>query len=408
MILEPVKIALIGCGGYAFQLIKRIMSVPDSGAVVAVTSRDTASPGAQFCRDRGIPVFQTIDDLLDYGKFEVVLNPTPIHMHLPTTKQCLSAGFPVWLEKPPVATVQELDELQSIAQVVGLQIPVCFNSLYSHLVQNLKKELVEGRFGRVRQIKGIGAWIRTSAYFNRNSWAGCLQKDGDWILDGDVNNPFAHVLCNNLFFAAPEQHMLAQPVSVQAELYRCNPIESEDTSCLRIKTGNGVEIIDYLTLSPEQEIPPLTIIETEKARITLKDFERLKIEFYDGNTEEHESYQENRIEMIHHLCRVFRTGEPLISTLAMMRPFTVAVNGAFESARRITSIPDDFINKTEVNGSTHFSIQGIEKTMQDAFESNSLYSEIGVPWAKGSDNFHTDTYNSFPVKFEASTTQLAQ
>lgn len=408
MILDPVKIAVIGCGGYSFQLIKRIMSVPDSGFVVAVTSRDTSSPGAQFCRDRGIEVFQTIDELLDYGKFEVVLNPTPIHLHVSTTKQCLAAGFPVWLEKPPVATVQELDELQSIAELAGLDIPVCFNSLFSHLIQNLKKELVEGRFGRVRQIKGIGAWIRTTGYFSRNSWAGCLKKGDDWILDGDVNNPFAHVLCNNLFFAGTEQHALAKPVTVQAELYRCNKIESEDTSCLRIMTDNGVEILDYLTLSTEQEIPPLTIIETEKARITVKDFQDLKIEFYDGTTEEHESYQENRIEMIHHLCRVFRTGEPYISTLAMMRPFSVAVNGAFDSARTISTIPGDFIKLSEVNGVKHFSIQGIEKVMQDAFEANALYSEIGVPWAVKSEKFDTSNYQKFPVKFEVPVSQFAK
>lgn len=401
MILEPVQIAVIGCGGYAFQLIKRILSVPHSGVVAAVTSRDPASAGARFCGERGIPVFQTIDELLKYGKFEVVLNPTPIHLHLPTTKQCLSAGFPVWLEKPPVATVQELEELQSIAEVAGKPIAVCFNSLFSHLTQNLKRELVAGRFGHVRQIKGIGAWIRTSAYFNRNSWAGCLRKDDAWILDGDVNNPFAHVLCNNLFFAGSQHHSLAEPLSIEAELYRSNAIESEDTSCLRILTDNGVEIINYLTLAPREEIPPRTVIETEKALISFEEFKRLKIEFYNGPVEEHEAYQEDRVEMIEHLCRAFRTGEPYLSTLDMMRPFTVAVNGAFDSAEQIQTIPEEYLDVEREGETRKIAVKDIERIMEDAFESNSLYSELGVPWAHAGSKIDVSDYSRFPMRFQA-------
>lgn len=381
-------------------LIQRILTVPHSGEVAAVTSRDLNSPGARFCKDRGIPVFQTVDDLLDYGKFEVVLNPPPIHMHFPITRKCLSADFPVWLEKPPVATIQELDELEVMAESVGKPIAVCFNTLFSYLAQNLKKELLAGRFGRVLRVKGIGAWIRTSDYFNRNTWAGCLKMGTDWILDGDINNPFAHVLCNNLFFAAAGHHQLAQPTSVEAELYRCNPIESEDNSCLRIETADGVDVMSFLSLSPKEEIPPCTIIETEKAVITFENFERIQIEFADGTTEVTEAFQENRIEMIQSLCRSFRTGEPYLSTLEMIRPFTVTVNGAFESAGTIQTIPPDSVEVSKVAGADHHSIKGIEKILREACESNSLFSEMGVPWARKNEKFDTTDYARFPIRFQ--------
>jgi predicted dehydrogenase len=399
MILEPVKIAVIGTGGYAFQLIKRFLSVPHSGIITAVTTQDPDSPGTVFCRERGIRVFQTVEKLLQNGGFEVVVNPTPIHLHTAITKQCLAAGLPVWLEKPPVATVQELDALQSAAEDAGIPVAVCFNSLFSHLTQNLKKELIAGRFGDVRQVKGIGAWVRDSDYFNRNSWAGCLKKDGLWILDGDVNNPFAHVLCNNLYFAGGAHHALAEPVKIEAELYRCNNVESEDTSCLRIKTREGIEIMNYLTLSPEREIPPRTFIETEKAQILFENFNRVKIEFYDGPVEEHEAYQEDRIEMIEHLCRAFRTGEPYLCTLGMLRPFTVAVNGAFDSAGTIHTIPPEHVHTEELKGTTRRSIRGIETIMEDAFASNSLYSEMGVPWARKSEALYVAEYGQFPMRF---------
>ena len=114
---EPVKIGVIGCGGYAYQLIIRIQTTPLYGKITAVTSRNLDSEGANYCRANGIAVFQTVEELLAFGDFEAVVNPTPIHLHAEITKQCLDAGFPVWMEKPPVATVQELDGLNTAALI---------------------------------------------------------------------------------------------------------------------------------------------------------------------------------------------------------------------------------------------------------------------------------------------------
>jgi len=399
MINEPVRIGVIGCGGYAFQLIKRTLSIPHSGTVTAVTSRDLESDGAQYCRARGIRVFQTVEELLNYGGFEVVINPTPIHLHAGITRQCLAAGFPVWMEKPPVATVQELDDLNVAAEAAGLSVAICFNALFAGQVQQLKRELLGGRFGKVRRVKSIGAWIRTDAYFGRNNWAGRVHRNGHWILDGDINNPFAHGLCNNLFFAGTQQNALAEPLSVEAELYRCNDIESEDTSSLRIMTRDGIEVLSWFTLGSATEIPLRTVIEAEKATITFEDFKLLKIEFMDGSVENHEAYQENRIEMLHHLCRTIRTGETLCCDLAMTRPFTVAVNSAFDSAGSICSIPEQYLNRVDANGATQTAIGGIDRMMERAFESNTLFSEIGAPWARKSTAFNAENYSRFPVRF---------
>jgi len=402
MIFEPVKIGVIGCEGYAFQMIKRIMTVPNNGVVTAIVALDSNSPGARFCEANGILVFKSVPEFLQSGLFEVVVNPTPIHLHAHFTKTCLAAGFPVWLEKPPVATVQEWEDLRVHAKKSNLRVAVCFNSLFSKLTQDLKTDLVSGRFGEVRQVKSIGAWSRSNAYFTRNNWAGRLRVDDTWVLDGDINNPFAHVLCNSLYFASPGRHSLAEPATIEAELYRCNPIESEDTSCLRIETETGVEILNYLTLATNALIDPRTVVETEKAQITFHNFNQVRIKFHDGSIEERESYCEDRIQMIQHLCRAFRTGEDYLSNLGMMRPFTLAVNGAFESAGTVKSIPDRFIKSDGANGAQQLSIENIETIMEDSFNSNSLYSELGVPWARSCQRFSMAGYAKFPVRFDSS------
>jgi predicted dehydrogenase len=305
------------------------------------------------------------------------------------------------MEKPPVATVQDLDDLNTAALLAGLPVAVCFNSLYSFRAQQLKAELVAGKYGKIKRIKSLGAWVRTDAYFGRNGWAGSLKKNGRWILDGDINNPFAHVVCNGLFFAGSTQNALANPVSVQAELYRANRIESEDTSAVRILTKEGIEILSWLTLACKETSEPVTVIETEKATIRFIELQQVEITFNDGTVEFRDSYKENRLEMIEHLCRTLRSDEPLICSLADTRPFTLAVNAAFDSVETIHAIPGDALDCVNVGESEkQIAIRDMGQILKEAFEVNALFSEIGVPWARRSKIFNTENYTQFPVRFQ--------
>ncbi len=117
-----VKLAMIGAGGYAFELIRRIWQIPEKIELVGVSSNPARqSVGRDACLDRNIPVYDSVDQLLENvaGKADVVFVPTPIQTHFSLTKKCLEVGFDVWLEKPPVATIQELDKLIELAQQHG-------------------------------------------------------------------------------------------------------------------------------------------------------------------------------------------------------------------------------------------------------------------------------------------------
>jgi len=399
---ESVKIGIVGCEGYAYQLIIRIQTIPLSGEITAVVALDPSSDGANYCRAHGIRVFPTVDEMLASGGFDVVMNLTPIHFHAEISKQCLAAGFPVWMEKPPVATVQDLDSLNTASLAAGLPITVCFNTLFAFRAQQLKAELLAEKYGKIGRVKLKAAWSRTSAYFTRCDWAGKLNKEGRWVLDGDINNPLSHFICAGLFFAGRDQASLANPVSVQAELYRANQIESEDTSAIRIHTEEGVEILSWLTLASEGGGDALVVIETEKAVINFINLDRIEIAYHDGSTESRGSYKESRIEMIEHLCRSLRGHEVPISSLAAIRPFTVAVNAAFESAGIIQSIPEEALDVVALDkGETHVIIKGISDIFERAFEASALFSEIGVPWACRSEVFDAKDYSNFPVRFQA-------
>lgn len=380
---KPVRIGIIGCGGYADQLIRRIFTLPRHLHLVAATSRQLPNSNADFLAAEGVQLFQTLDELLDFagGQLDVILNPTPIHIHKSSTLRCLEAGFPVWLEKPPVASLADLEILLDASRASRQSIDVCFNSFYGHNVQRLKSELVEGRYGAIRRVRGIGGWPRSASYFNRADWSGKLKVGDDWVLDGTINNPLAHLICNNLYFAAGQHHALADVSEVEAHLWHANPIESEDTSALRLHTAEGVEILSHLTLCPERLIPPTTVIDTERATLTLLDFETVRIEWHTGEMEDRLSYKENRIEMLEELAIRFRSGEPALCPLARCRSFVETVESAFQQVLRREAGIIPAINReritTQGNGEeTTRQIIGINALFGEAHRKGKLLTEI--------------------------------
>lgn len=378
--MKPVRLAIIGCGGYASQLIKRIRTLPREAVLVAAISQDPGSVEAQDCAAHGARVIPAIGDLLDFapGRVDAILNPTPIHLHKPLTQRCIEAGFPVWLEKPPVATLAGFDELLAASGPADIQ--VCFNTVYAFQIQKLKAELVRGDYGEVRRVRGVGGWIRTDAYFARAAWAGKLKVGDDHVYDGTINNPLAHLLFNNLFLAAPEHHALAIPESVEAGLWHGHDIESEDTSSLRIITREGVEILAHLTLCPEEEIAPLTVVDTGLATISIHDFNAIRIDWHDGRCELRESYKENRIEMLENLCQSFREGTPGLCPLPMTRPFTQSVSAAFDQVLAahggIPAIGPEHLERFPAAGSTGTKIRGINALLLLAHENGLLLHEL--------------------------------
>jgi hypothetical protein len=197
----------------------------------------------------------------------------------------------------------------------------------------------------------------------------------------------AHLLCNNLYFAATQHHALAVPARVEARLWHGHAIESEDTSSLRITTSDGVEVLSHLTLCPEREITPVSVIDAEHATITLRDFHTVEIEWLDGRTEVRESERENRLDMIEALCRQLRnSGEHPLCPLRLTRPFTRTVNLAFEQVLAahggsIPGVPPESVERYAHDGSIGTRITGINDALQSAHESGELLEFSRLPTA---------------------------
>src|SRR5665213_934650 len=162
-------------------------------------------------------------------KLVAVWLPLPIDLHRTFTEKCLMAGKAVLVEKPAAGSIDDVDAMIAARDRTGLLTAVGFQNLFDPAVWAVKKRLLDGAIGQVRSASVLACWPRSQAYFNRAPWAGKLQHNGVWVLDSPANNAMAHFLNLALFLLGSTQVDSANPITVEAELYRANSIENYDT-----------------------------------------------------------------------------------------------------------------------------------------------------------------------------------
>ena len=394
-----LKLAMIGCGGYAAYLIDRLAELPDICKLLAVTTPDPDDPSAQACREKGLPVYNSADELLDNispDTCDAVLVPTSIDSHYEYACKVVERGFHVLLEKPPVATIQDLDRLIELQRESGKFIAVNFQHLYSDVTQQLKKRLSSGEFGAVECVKGHALWPRPESYYSRSFWSGCLRCNGNWVLDGTLGNPLAHLLAEVLYLASSGRGMVL-PVRVEAELYHANDIESEDTSVVRLETENDVPVFFCASLCGDKIPPILCEIETDQATIHLHDYRHAEIHYRDGREEvlgnPESNEQADRNLMIKTVCRALLHNERPMITVEECRPYMLAWNGAFESAGQPKTVAFD---RKESEHGTMRVIDGIKELSQKAVREQQTFSELGIDWAIPGAPVDLSGYGRFP------------
>ena len=399
-----LKVAMIGAGGYAHQLMKYIWEIPEKIKLLAVrSSPKRQSCGTEGCKNRGIPIYSEIDKMLEdlQGKADVIIVPTPIQTHFALAKKCLEAGFDVFLEKPPVVTIQDHDKLLEIAKAKGKQIPVMFQCLYSNILHQLQKRIIAGKFGRLKCIKGTAAWSRPDSYFTRSSWSGKIKIENEWILDGTINNPLAHMLSNQLYLSSFKLGKMAEPHLVQAELYRANNIDSEDTSSIRIITTDDIELLFNVSLCSEKKCfdGSFITIECERALIEFENYNKAFIHYKDRRTEQIDdtNISQHRIPMLKRIEDSYEKNISYDASLEICRPFTLAVNAAFESSAETYAIDGNYLAKITEDGVSKTMIKGIDDILEKSYTQGKLFSELNIPWAQKTDSFELKDYKQFPI-----------
>ncbi|HWH99676.1 MAG TPA: Gfo/Idh/MocA family oxidoreductase, partial [Propionibacteriaceae bacterium] len=193
---SPARLVLVGVRGFGQVHAERIARLADQGLVELVAAVD---PGVVLDPPviYGVDLYADLAEALSIvGPVDVVVIAAPIGAHFPLASTALSSGADVYLEKPPVTSLDDFTSLLDLEQETGRVVQVGFQSLGSHALESLRTDAFG--IGPVDRIGAIGAWSRTVGYWSRSPWAGRRSLNGRAVVDGVVTNPLAHAVMTAL------------------------------------------------------------------------------------------------------------------------------------------------------------------------------------------------------------------
>lgn len=412
--MKPIRYATIGVGGFGGSHLDaiRVLEQEGIGQLVAVAenniegNRDTLSK----LSSRHVRHYSDFHELLQTEKtVDVISIPTGIPFHAPMTIAALHAGFHVLCEKPPAATIQDLDTMIEAQEKSGKECAIGFQLLSGLGFGQLNESIKNGDLGEIEAVIGVGRWKRLDSYYERNQWAGRLKLGDRWVLDGPILNPLSHYLNNVLFLASSEMGKTGVPRWVQAELYKAHPIESEDTSCLTAELENGVRVHFYVTLCDREGGETYIHVCGSRAearwngstdQVSLTCRESTSKDAVTLRAADFTAQPGSTREVFRNLSR-FLLGEvdKLYCPVAETRPYQITANAAFESSRAVHTVDPRYVVRVPEGESVATFVAGLEETFEQAVAGKKLFSDLGVPWAMRTEPFTINGYSHFPQQF---------
>lgn len=172
---KTIRAAIVGTGfmGRVHLEALRRLEFAEPAAVVGRNAEAARRLGAGF----SIPTADYADVLHDPA-IDAVHICTPNAQHFPMAKSAIAAGKHVICEKPLATTVEEGEELVSLAERGGVRNCVCHNLRYYPMVQQMRRMREDGDLGEILIVQGT--------YFQ--DWL-LYDTDWNWRVDAKAGGP---------------------------------------------------------------------------------------------------------------------------------------------------------------------------------------------------------------------------
>ncbi len=377
---DPVKIVLVGAGGYGGYYLAPLLSQEETRGFRLVGVID---PDPEKCnylselRARKIPFFARLEEFFARDGCDLAILSSPIHHHCEQTCLALAHGSHVLCEKPLCATREQIDRMQSAEKASGKTVTIGYQWAFSTSIQRLKADSLAGRFGQPLRFRTMVGWPRDEAYYRRNHWAGRIHTpDGEPVLDSPVNNATAHHLHNMLYLLGPEVAASAYPRSTEAELWRANPIENYDTAALCVDIGSGVEVLFYTSHAVKEEKGPVFSYEYEEAIVSYTPTQgRMIAQLHGGGAIDYGFPEDLSHEKIWAAVESARSGRPPLCGIAAAAAHTLCVVQAQEAVAGIQDFPSSLICVNRSGSAPRLYVEGLWETMNQCYQEGKLFSE---------------------------------
>ncbi|GHU97756.1 oxidoreductase [Clostridia bacterium] len=272
--MRKLKIGIIGCGA-----ISPMHAVPvglyknAELAAVCDIKKDRADRAAARY---GARAYGDYIEMLEKERPDAVHVCLPHYLHTVVSKDALLRGVNVLCEKPMSIALKDAEANVKLAEEKKLLYGIIFQCRYNTASQFVKRNLDNGRLGKVISARSVLTWNKPDSYYAASDWKGTWEKEGGGVI---IDQAIHSIDLVNWFIGD-------EPVSIAANLSNRNhpKAEVEDTGEGLIKYKNGA-VYGFYAMNTYGCDEPIEIrLYCEKGKAVLS-YEAAQITFNDGKTE---------------------------------------------------------------------------------------------------------------------------
>lgn len=185
-----MNFALIGCGRIAVNHIKA--AVNNKLNIVALCDIDLSHIDVLCDKTKFSEIYddKNVKRYADYKKMieeiptiDLIAIATDSGVHAEIAKYCIIKGINVIIEKPMAMSMDDCEEIIELSKKHNVKVSVCHQNRFNLAIQEMRKALESGRFGKISHGSINVRWNRNKDYYDQASWRGKWASDGGCLFN---------------------------------------------------------------------------------------------------------------------------------------------------------------------------------------------------------------------------------
>lgn len=187
--MKAMKYALIGCGRIAANHIQAVLNNKGKLELTAVCDilperMEELLAKHNLAEDTSILRYTDYKRMLkEHPDIQLVSIATKSGLHAEIALYCIDMGVNLIIEKPMAMSIADADEIIRRAEEKHVKVSACHQNRFNVAVQQLRKAVEEGRFGRLSHGSIHVRWNRNKGYYDQASWRGTWAQDGGALMN---------------------------------------------------------------------------------------------------------------------------------------------------------------------------------------------------------------------------------
>lgn len=181
-----MRYALIGCGRIATNHIKAVLRNDLELVAVCDIEENKMEELLQkhdLHTDTSIKRYTDYKTMIEECNLELVAIATDSGKHAEIALNCIEKGINCIIEKPIAMSIKDADAIVELAAKKNVKVSACHQNRFNIAVQEVKKAVDEGRFGKMSHGSIHVRWNRNKGYYEQAPWRGLWASDGGALMN---------------------------------------------------------------------------------------------------------------------------------------------------------------------------------------------------------------------------------